>query len=717
MKLEQARVVATTCPPISRIAYNVSKTDLTAWQDVANTLAFTFERILQLPSESFWSTVVFDSNIMTAFDQALEALPGQFELDEYQLIFGWDPSISKAATRLYYSTFALFLRTAVFNEKTDTQLSKKEYTEIIRGRGIFPSKRLACAISFFSEYNEIAVELTKKQSQLDPRVSSELRQICAELGKSVAVLAKNARQLLDEFYKRDGEAKVDIAHLIDEWFCTSMVLCREGCTLVDVLSQAGLLKEMGPYVEEIPAFVEQVAQLFPTEAIFDVAMMLSDYPLKRLLRLRTQLYQSAVDFYHIALVRATDDEKIAMIQSALDSEKFIFLLNEKENLSELLKNSPKEFRDYMERALESACDSQKRKIVEELAKCGLLKGLGDLNRLNGAARQAFEEVSQIFPHFSPKYVHLCLRHFGYDALQTIDALLARDEKLPMALRKVEEADLTHKLADEPPTLPVLSFQTDELILSALSKPQDSPSSSSVSSGYPKEPEKKNVFKGLISLAPSKPSATPTTSADVQEKPVNEVMKKLREALNRLKIRVAEGDFDEVEEVGVKGERLVPMANSKTYLSTHKFKVSEADKVAVRPTYEKYRYETKFDDVYDDEYDDGYEQKEFTVEPLNAQTSSDETEGEATDEAEVGGVGKPRGGGRGRQYRNTTRGSTNSAGGTSNNGNKDASGTASNGGENNSRGTSYTGGRQRQMKERHKNAFKQRGADRKMRGAY
>ncbi|VDO84354.1 unnamed protein product [Heligmosomoides polygyrus] len=31
--------------------------------------------------------------------------------------------------------------------------------------------------------------------------------------------------------------------------------------------------------------------------------------------------------------------------------------------------------------------------------------------------------------------------------------------------------------------------------------------------------------------------------------------------------------------------------------------------------------------------------------------------------------------------------------------------------------SYTGGRQRQVKERHKNAFKQRGADRKMRGAF
>ncbi|KAK6011702.1 hypothetical protein OSTOST_23203 [Ostertagia ostertagi] len=105
------------------------------------------------------------------------------------------------------------------------------------------------------------------------------------------------------------------------------------------------------------------------------------------------------------------------------------------------------------------------------------------------------------------------------------------------------------------------------------------------------------------------------------------MKKLREALERLKVRVSEGEFEYEEQVGVHGERLMPMTTSKTYISTHKFKVSEADKVAIRPTYEKYRYETPGDDVYDDEYDDGYEQKEFTVEPLNAQISSDESEGE------------------------------------------------------------------------------------------
>ncbi|KAK5976823.1 hypothetical protein GCK32_017115 [Trichostrongylus colubriformis] len=186
----------------------------------------------------------------------------------------------------------------------------------------------------------------------------------------------------------------------------------------------------------------------------------------------------------------------------------------------------------------------------------------------------------------------------------------------MALRCLEAADLTHEKANEPPTLPALSFQNDELLLSAMPRPQGSLTSSAPSIAEARGPEKTNVFKGLISLAPPPHAAAPSTAASAkEEKSDSEVMKKLREALARLKVRVSEVGFEYDGQVGVHGERLVPMTTSKTYLSTHKFKVSEADKVAVRPTYEKYRYETQEDDVYDDEYDDGYEQKEFTVEPL------------------------------------------------------------------------------------------------------
>ncbi|VDM84790.1 unnamed protein product [Strongylus vulgaris] len=104
----------------------------------------------------------------------------------------------------------------------------------------------------------------------------------------------------------------------------------------------------------------------------DVAMSLCDYPLRRLLRLRTQAQQSGVDFYHTILVRTPKDQKIATIMSILELERFIFLLNEKQNLIELVKGCQKEQKDYIERALETICESQRTETVKELEKCGLL---------------------------------------------------------------------------------------------------------------------------------------------------------------------------------------------------------------------------------------------------------------------------------------------------------------------------------------------------------
>lgn len=394
--------------------------------------------------------------------------------------------------------------------------------------------------------------------------------------------------------------------------------------------------------------------------------------------------------------------------------RFIFLLNENENLSELFRGSQPVFREYVERAIANACESETRRTVEELEKFGLLKGIGDVRTMNSATQQAIDEVSQIFPHLSTQYVQLCLRHFGYDVPQTIDALLAPEEKLPLCLRRVEAADLSPRSPDSQPTLPLLSFKDDELMVSSLPCERESVTPSTTRSEDSKGSDQRNVFKGLISLAPLRHS-TETSAAPAKEelKPANEMVKKLREALERIKLRAYDGKQEDL--IGVHGERLAPMPTSKTYVSTHNFKVSEADKIAIRPTYEKYRYETRGeDDVYDDEYDDGYEQKEFTVEPLNAQLSSGESDAESAGESSaVGerGTGMPRGG---QSWQRGSRGRT--TGGTSGDARNESENAAPAGGGGTSRG-SYTGGRQRQVKERHKNAFKQRGADRKMRGAF
>ncbi|RCN34570.1 hypothetical protein ANCCAN_19576 [Ancylostoma caninum] len=630
---------------------------------------------------------------MQSCDAVLEAIPRRFEIDEYRLVFGWDPSVAMAASRLYNSALAIFLRVAVYNKKIDSSMPQKLYLEAVRDRGVMPARRLASALSFFAWHGQLMVEIARRRGLIDPSFSNDSAKICFELSGTISTMEKDGTRLVQEFYAREGVVKLRVAKLVDDWFCTVMALCRDINAIVDVLSQAGLLKDASRYASGIPALVQCVDRLFTTEFIMDVAMTLSDYPLRRLLRLRTQVLQSGIDFYHTVLVRMSRDQKVATILSVLELERLTI-------------------RAQKGAVGNSSCRSTK--ILEN-------RGLGDVNRLSDSARQALEEISQILPHLSVQYIHLCLRHFGYDASKAIDALLARDESLPLALRRVEAADLTPR-STAPPTLPAFSFQNDELVLSALPRPRRDAtlSSNSLAQGM-KEPEGKNVFKGLISLAPIVP-AQPNAAIkpETAEKPVSEVMKKLKDALEALKLRAAGVEDTFEPQFGVNGERLVPMPTAKKYAGIKKFKVSEADKVAIRPSYEKYRYETPDDDnVYDDEYDDGYEQREFKVEPLNAQSSSEESGTEESEGSDAVSSKAPQSKStRGRGASARCAGSSPARGGSS--GNNVKSGTeeqtSASSGNVTSR-SNYTGGRQRQMKERHKNAYKQRGADRKMRGAY
>ncbi|WKY00532.1 hypothetical protein Q1695_014959 [Nippostrongylus brasiliensis] len=405
MKLDQSLAVDVSCPSITRLRYNASKAELSAWKDVANTLGFTLERILQLRSESFWSTVVYRSEVMKAVDEIVEALPRRFEHDEYRLVFGWDPSIRETASRLYYSTFALFLRLAVFNKKADPTMSEKEFVEVVRGRSILSTRRFATLCSLFSEHWQIVSEVVKTYSAMDKRFWLEMGQLLNELGQ--ALLEVENDRVTSEFYKRYGAAKTKAALMIDEWLCSALALSQEGMVFVDILSQCNeALKEKADCVARVPAFVEFVDNTFTTEFIFDVAALISDYPLRRLSRLRAQLCQSAVAMYRNVLVRMNQDTRTCMVQSILENQRFIYLLNEVENLSELLKNCEKTSRDYVERAVESACVEETRKAVVELEKCGLLKGIGDVRVMNTKLREAVEDVQQIFPHLSLQYIHV-----------------------------------------------------------------------------------------------------------------------------------------------------------------------------------------------------------------------------------------------------------------------------------------------------------------------
>ncbi|KAJ1374362.1 hypothetical protein KIN20_037033 [Parelaphostrongylus tenuis] len=293
-----------------------------------------------------------------------------------------------------------------------------------------------------------------------------------------------------------------------------------------------------------------------------------------------------------------------------------------------------------------------------------------------------------------------------------------NEKLPLALRLVENADLTSTLTEQP-TLPIFSFRNDDMLTFLVSSAQkrDSPTENA-NSNIRTASKSGSSFKGLISLAPIVPTPSNATVVknETEEKPTNEVMKKLHEALDRLKLRRAIGGHLMETQQSENSERLVPMPNAKKYAGIQKLRISEADKVMIRPTYQKYFYETQMDDdMYDDEYDDEYEQKEFVVEPLNAELLSDESDEEGSCEVtDLTTISKS-----GQQRKAVDGDRTSTVGNSTSDGTKRESvvGDKQTAGTGAASRSNYTGGRQRQIKERHKNAFKQRGADRKMRGMY
>lgn len=67
-------------------------------------------------------------------------------------------------------------------------------------------------------------------------------------------MENDAARLVQELYTREGVAKLRIAKLIDDWFCTAMALCKDGSVIVDTLSQAGLLKNASRYTSVLAAF-------------------------------------------------------------------------------------------------------------------------------------------------------------------------------------------------------------------------------------------------------------------------------------------------------------------------------------------------------------------------------------------------------------------------------------------------------------------------------
>ncbi|CAB3403607.1 unnamed protein product [Caenorhabditis bovis] len=428
------------------------------------------------------------------------------------------------------------------------------------------------------------------------------------------------------------------------------------------------------FIQRCPTLFMKILEHFEYVTLFEISYSLNGFPLRKVFQARSFAVQSLCRCFSEHSTKLEDLPKL-FISHCLDLKCGV----ESKLPSKLIEESRRVGQDH---------------TIGRLKDCGYFKMLG--NPKNEMVSLQIKGICEIFPQYSKEMVHLVLRHYSYNFDEALASLFSID-KLPLELTRLKDLDLA-KYADDDAlaTLPVLDFTAADEIEKAyieekkadVEKRQQLAQSSS----------KVSLFSLAIgSTASSQPPKEAVDEKTEIRKKADEYKKKVMATLEAMRTKSVE-----TEEI-----KLVPMDTSKKFSALNSLKLTEADKVAIRPSYDKYKYETPNDDgMYDDEYDDENEIREFNVERLNEEietSDDDDVTGGSKDEVpqhqpQASAPTRGRGGGGGYRGRGRGRGAPPAEGAPRNN-------------------SSYTGGRERQQKERHKSDHKQRGADRKQRGHF
>ncbi|KAK6102132.1 hypothetical protein QQG55_7265 [Brugia pahangi] len=378
-------------------------------------------------------------------------------------------------------------------------------------------------------------------------------------------------------------------------------------------------------------------------------------------------------------------------------------------IDEILNRCDEEQRIYINTSLEYIRENCTTNVLKQLKKRGLLVGLG--SSANQEVQSKIDYLAELLPHFSPQFIHLSLRHFGYQTEQTANALLNNNE-LPLDLQALMSVELK---AENTSMIvagcsPFYDFTDDEIC--------DCKANTS----------EKKLSDALICMKP------PQLSTNKQEG------ESLGTAHNAFESKTSSIRKDLEAEFGIEAflkERKMNTEIKNKPLFTETFDVPDSEKIALRPSYERYRYmETTsaeynlYDDEYDDTYDDQHQNYDFDfrdgdvaiensgIKPNTnrMQVDSDVDDNTENQEEKTSEKDSSRRKKHLKNGRQTMSAVMLDEQNQSNVCTKEAEEMkhASASGPNERHKPSYTGGRGRQLKERHKGEFRRRQADKKMR---
>ncbi|CAD6188656.1 unnamed protein product [Caenorhabditis auriculariae] len=672
--------------------------ELVEWKAAAETIRWAIEAKLELPAKKLVELLASDRKFSASFTSAVVNIPLPPDDFRYRSVFCSDKRTATVATALENALLAVFLQICC---------SQDESVFLKQRREALPIPLIFFLVSAMYKHQDLMVPVLKSLSKAKHFQKVELEEAWRDCGSALVKAETMLQASVAEFSSKNSTAGAQ--ELLDI-FLSAAATFQRLATIQEVFRDAGIDLAFDWILNSL-SLVETIYDLLDNKTLVDLAFCFDSYPLGDLYRARSKTEQLIVQVFVDVLEKSPDSFCEEALRRCLKHPRILTLLIDL-GAVDSLRQKPAGKRILSDEVISNAKLDAQEKALKELTASGLLKNLN--NKSNDEISAKIDHVVGILPHLSSEYAHLALRHFGYDAERVIEAVLTRE--IPLQLQRVELCDLSSVPTDEKAELPFVDFSLDDEFAHVASKRKEPVEKT--------EPEP-NKFKGLFSLAPVQSTSNSSLAGTSSNGTEDERKLKLIERLHQL----AKATVSSV--AGLNGERLVPMMTSKKYSALNSLKITKADEVAIRPTYDAYRYETRDEDdekrgLYDDEYDDSYEVKEFTVEPLNEEltessSEEDEEEGdEKTSDTRNGTAEAAQRGGRGRgaQQGGSGRGRGRGApkGGRGGGGNTEATDSTTSDNSSNS-SSSYTGGRQRQLKERHKADYKQRGADRKLRGAY
>ncbi|VDK21035.1 unnamed protein product [Anisakis simplex] len=143
---------------LPRLSLLMSEESYREWRVKWQKAIDQIDRILQLPFDEFWSSLIYSPKPMNYVDSFLDVFPRRWEIDEMKLYVNTDAMVCTLSMSLFERVILVLLR-AVTNNENSLCLSDEFYLRVIYDYKIFTIERLFNLINVYCKSNAQSISI------------------------------------------------------------------------------------------------------------------------------------------------------------------------------------------------------------------------------------------------------------------------------------------------------------------------------------------------------------------------------------------------------------------------------------------------------------------------------------------------------------------------------------------------------------------------------